>query len=129
MSAARTPLRTLNSNSRAEEPPSKKNDAIETIAIPNTTRQLKLLAELGEGSFGTVFRGYDADHGIVAVKECCDGAEEEVQREAAAHRALEAHYQASGGGEGLFARLFYHVTMESRSLLVMELIPGVELEE
>ena len=62
--AARTPLRALSSNSVQPSTPqsSKKEPScdatrhIETIAIPNSTKRLELLAALGEGGFGTVYR-------------------------------------------------------------------------
>ena len=153
----RTALGTLSVNTSVEvlrSPPCKQPRTLlptepeqpkvhETIEPPSNEQQLELLGVLGEGGFGTVYRARDPFYGEVAVKACDQAAAvapaavtaaqklllEDVDREAAAHRALQAHATTLAASDGLYVRLHYSTMEPSRALLVMELVPGVMLEE
>ena len=118
-------------------PPSMKAP-LETVTVPNVdpAQHLELLTLIGEGGFGSVFRGRDSTHGEVAVKVVIVGAHdgiepssEAIAHEVSAHEALEAHAFACASGEGLFVPLLYSITQPSRTLLAMELVRGVALDE
>lgn len=103
---------------------------LETITLKGTSspHRLELIEIIGEGGFGCVYRGRDSLFGEVAVKVCehsGDSADlKEIQREVSAHKRLQ---DKEPGYSQMFVRLHCCITQALRSLLVLEMVHGVEL--
>ncbi|KAL1499505.1 hypothetical protein AB1Y20_011708 [Prymnesium parvum] len=121
----------LNKVTAPHPPQSQLNTPLEKVTIPGTIplQELQLIALIGEGGFGSVYSGIDNKYGEVAVKICNigDSADvEDVAHEISVHRKLQPRGSFK---EGMHVQFYYHIEQPTRSLIVMELIKGVDLED
>lgn len=90
---------------------------------------IELVSQIGEGGFGTVYMARCASTGEArACKMVGHGGDAEemadIEREVAVHGRL-----GSSNGSSFFVHLHVHFTEPMRSIIVMEMCAGVELEE
>jgi hypothetical protein len=89
---------------------------------------IQLLSQIGEGGFGTVYMARCSSGQARACKMVGHGGDAEEMEDIAREVAVHERLGASTGAQ-FYVALYAHFTEPMRSILVMELCAGIELED